>query len=78
MELLLGLGHVPTNGPTPLKRMGQQQLLLQGRPDQLVRMGWLGTGWPEGIGNASQLEVEMTALPKQQQPGWFRVQLEVP
>ena len=78
VELLLALGDVPTNGPSPLKRMGQQQLRLQGKPDQLVRLGWLGPGWPRVIGNASQLELEMTALPKQQQPGWLRLQLEVP
>jgi hypothetical protein len=78
VELLLGLGDVPTIGPSPLKRMSQQQLRLQGKPDQLVRLGWLGPGWPRVIGNASQLELEMTALPKQQQPGWLRLQLEVP
>ena len=72
------LRDVPTIGPSPLKRMGQQQLRLQGKPDQLVRLGWLGPGWPRVIGNASQLELEMTALPKQQQPGWLRLQLEVP
>ena len=57
--------------------MGQQQLRLQGKPDQLVRLGWLGPGWPRVIGNASQLELEMTALPMQKQPGRLRLQLEV-
>ena len=78
VELLLALGDVPTIGHSPMKRVGQQRLSLRGRPDQLVRLGWLGPGWPRVIGNASLLELEMTALPMQKQPGWLRLQLEVP
>ena len=78
VELLLALGDVPTIGHSPMKRVGQQRLSLRGRPDQLVRLGWLGPGWPRVIGNASLLELEMTALPVQKQPGWLRLQLEVP
>ena len=77
MELLFALGDVPTIGPSPMKRVGQQRLRLRGRPDQLVRLGWLGPGWPRVIGNASLLELEMT-LSMQKQPGWLRLQLEVP
>ena len=77
VELLLTLGDAPRLGPNPLKRMGQQRLRLQVRPDQLVRLDWLGPGWPRVLGQASQLELEMTALPTQQQPGWLRLQLEV-
>ena len=77
VELLLALGDAPRVGPTPLKRMGQQRLRLQARPDQLVQLDWLGPGWPRVLGQASQLELEMTALPTQQQPGWLRLQLEV-
>ena len=77
VELLLALGDIPTLGSSPMKRVGQQRLRLQGRPDQLVRLGWLGPGWPRVIGNASHLELEMTALPMQQQPGWLRLQLDV-
>ena len=77
VELLLTLGDAPRLGPNPLKRMGQQRLRLQARPDQLVRLDWLGPGWPRVLGQASQLELEMTALPTQQQPGWLRLQLEV-
>ena len=78
VELLLDLGDVTTIGPSPLKRVGQQRLRLQGRADRLFRLGWLGPGWPRVIGNASKLELEMTALPIQKQPGWLRLQLEVP
>ena len=78
VELLLALGDITTIGPSPLKRVGQQRLRLQGRPDRLVRLGWLGPGWPRVIGNESQLELEVTALPMQKQPGWLRLQLEVP
>ena len=78
VELLLALGDVPTIGPSPMKRVGQQRLRLRGRPDQLVRLGWLGPGWLRVIGNASQLELDMTAVPMQKQPGWLRLQLEVP
>ena len=77
VELLLALGEAPTLGPHPLKRLGQQRLRLRGRPDELVQLGWLGRGWPRVIRNASQLELEMTALPKQQQPGWLRLQMEL-
>ena len=74
---LLALGDAPNLRSNPLKRMGQQQLRLRARPDQLVRLGWLGPGWPRVVGKAPQLELEMTALPKQQQPGWLRLQLDV-
>jgi len=77
VELLLALGDVPKVGAPPLKRLGQQQLRLRGQPDELVRLGWLGTGWPRVIRNASQLELEMTSLPKPHQPGWLRLQLEL-
>jgi len=77
VELLLALGDAPRVGPNPLKRMGQQQLRLQARPDQLVRLGWLAPGWPRVVGKAPQLELEMTALQKQQQPGWLRLQLDL-
>ena len=78
VELLLALGDVKTIGPSPLKRVGQQRLRLLGRADRLVRLGWLGPDWPRVIGYASLLELEMTALPMQKQPGWLRLQLEVP
>ena len=77
VELLLALGDAPNLRSNPLKRMGQQQLRLRARPDQLARLGWLGPGWPRVVGKAPQLELEMTALPKQQQPGWLRLQLDV-
>ena len=76
-ELLLSLGHIPVFGSPPIKRLGQQRLRLQGQPNELVRLGWLGPDWPRVIRNASQLELEMTSLQKQQQPGWIRLQLEV-
>ena len=77
VELLLALGDAPNLRSNPLKRMGQQQLRLRARPDQLARLGWLGPGWPRVVGKVAQLELEMTALPKQQQPGWLRLQLDV-
>ena len=77
VELLFALGAAPKPGPFSLRRLGQQRLRLRGRPDQLARLGWLGPGWPRGIRAASQLELEMTALPKQHQPGWLRLQLEL-
>lgn len=77
VEVLFALGEAPTLGQPPIKRHGQQHLRLRGRPDQLVRLGWLAQGWPRVIRNASQLELEMTALPKLQQPGWLRLQLEL-
>ena len=77
MELLLALGDAPRLSPISLRRMGQQRLRLQARPDQLVRLDWLGPGWPRGLVQASQLELEITAVPKPQQPGWLRLQLEV-
>ena len=77
VELLLALGDAPKLGPNPLTRRGQQWLRLQARPDQLVRLDWLRPGWPRVLRQASQLELEMTALPKPQQPGWIRLQLEV-
>ena len=77
VELLLALGDAPNLRSNPLKRIGQQQLRFRARPDQLARLGWLGPGWPRVLGKAPQLELEMTALPKQQQPGWLRLQLDV-
>ncbi len=77
VEFLLALGDAPSIGQRPMKRHGQQLVRLRGRPDDLVQLGWLGTGWPQVIRNASQLELEMTALPKQQQPGWLNLQLEL-
>ena len=77
VELLLALGDAPNLRSNPLKRMGKQQLRLRARPDQLARLGWLGPGWLRVVGKAPQLELEMTALPKQQQPGWLRLQLFV-
>ena len=77
VELLLALGDAPNLRSNPPKRMGQQQLRLRARPHQLARLGWLGPGWPRVVGKAPQLELEMTALPKQQQPGWLRLQLDV-
>ena len=77
MELLLALGDTPNLRSNQLKRMGQQQLRLRARSDQFARLGWLGPGWPLVVGKAPQLELEMTALPKQQQPGWLRLQLDV-
>ena len=68
VELLLALGDAPNLRSNPLKRMGQQQLRLRARSDQLARLGWLGPGWPRVVGKAPQLELEMTVLPKQQQP----------
>lgn len=77
VDLLLALGEAPKLDPYPLKRLEHQRLRLRGRPSELVQLGWLGPGWPQVIRNASQLELEMTALPKQQQPGWLRLQLEL-
>ena len=77
LELLLALGDAPSLYGDPLKRMSLQQLRLRARPDQLARLGWLGPGWPRVLGKAPQLELEMTALPKQHQPGWLRLQLDV-
>ena len=77
VELLLALGDAPSLYGDPLKRMSQQQLRLRARPDQLAGLGWLGPGWPRVLGKAPQLELEMTALPKQQQPGWLLLQLDV-
>ena len=76
-ELLLALGAPPTPGSHRFRRMGDQRLRLRGRPDDLVQLGWLGPGWPRVIRNAVQLELEMTALPMQQQPGWLSLQLEL-
>ena len=76
-ELLLSLGHIPVLGSPPLKRLGQQPLHLQGQPNELSWLGWLGPGWPRVIRNASQLELEMTSMPKQKQHGWIRLQLDV-
>ena len=77
VELLVALGEAPKLGASPLRRLGQQRLRFRGRPEQLARLGWLGPGWPQVIRVASQLELEMTALPKQHQPGWLRLQLEL-
>jgi hypothetical protein len=77
VELLLALGKAPSMLQQPLKRLGQQKLRLRGTPDDLVQLGWLGPGWPRVIRNAAQLEVQMTELPKQQQPGWLSLQLEL-
>jgi len=77
VEVLFALGDAPTLSQSPIKRHDQQHLRLRGRPDQLVRLGWLGPDWPRVIRKASQLELEMTALPKSQQPGWLRLQLEL-
>ena len=78
VELLLALGQAPTLGgpPTP-RRLGDQRLRLRARPEELVQLGWLGPGWPSFIRAAPQLELEMTALPNQHQPGWLRLQLEL-
>jgi len=77
VELLLALGKAPTLLQQPLQRLGQQKLRLRGTPDDLVQLGWLGPGWPRVIRNAAQLEVQMTELPQQQQPGWLSLQLEL-
>jgi hypothetical protein len=77
VDLLLALGDAPSLRSNPLKQMGQQRLRLRARPDQLARLGWLGPGWPRVLGKVPQLELEMTALQKQQQPGWLRLQLDV-
>ena len=77
VELLLALGDAPNFRSNRLKRMGQQRFRLRARPDQLAGLGWLGPGWPRVLGKATQLELEMTALPKQHQPGWLRLQLFV-
>ena len=77
VKLLLSLGDAPRLSPKPLKRMGQQRLRLKARPDQLVPLDWLGPDWPRVLHQASQLELEMRALPTQRQPGWLRLQLEV-
>lgn len=78
VEVLIALGDAPVLGQSPIKRYGPQHLRLRGRPDQLVRLGWLGPSWPALIRNASQVELEMRALPKPQQAGWLRLQLELP
>ena len=75
--MLLALGDAPTLRHRPLKRLGQQRFRMRGRPDALAQLGWLGPGWPRAIRNASQLELELTPLPKDQQPGWLSVQLEL-
>jgi len=75
VELLLALGDVPTIGLPPLQRFGQQRLSLRGRPEKLVQLGWLGPGWPRVIRESAQLDLQMTMLPKQQQPGWLSLQL---
>ncbi|MCB4406594.1 hypothetical protein [Synechococcus sp. MU1642] len=72
------LGGRHDHRPLTVEKGGTPRLRLQERPDRLVRLGWLGPGWPRVIGNASQLELEMTALPMQKQPGGLRLQLEVP
>lgn len=77
IEMLLALGDAPTLRHRPLKRLGQQRFRMRGRPDALAQLGWLGPGWPRAIRNASQLELELTPLPKDQQPGWLSVQLEL-
>jgi hypothetical protein len=78
VELLLALGEAPTLDQAPMKRHGQQRLRLRSRPNELVRLGWLGPGWPSVIRTASHLELEMTALPKERQPGWLSLQLALP
>jgi hypothetical protein len=78
VELLLALGEAPTLDQVPMKRHGQQRLRLRSRPNELVRLGWLGPGWPSVIRTASHLELEMTALPKERQPGWLSLQLALP
>ena len=79
LDLLIVLVHTPLLlGSPALKRLGQQRLRLQGRPNELVKLGWLGPSWTRLTRNSSQLELEMTSLPKQQQPGWIRHQLELP
>ena len=77
VELLLALGEAPSLSQRTLKRHGRQLLRLRGRPDELVRLNWLGPGWPRVVRHASGLELEMTALPKEQQPGRLRLQLEL-
>jgi hypothetical protein len=77
VELLLALGEAPSLSQRTLKRHGRQLLRLRGRPDELVRLNWLGPGWPRVVRDASGLELEMTALPKEQQPGRLRLQLEL-
>ncbi len=52
VKLLLALGDAPSLRSDSLKRMGQQQLRLRARPDQLARLGWLGPGWPRLRGKA--------------------------
>lgn len=77
VDVLFALGTAPTLVQQPLQRLGQQKLRLRGRPDELVQLGWLGPGWPRVIRNAAQLELQMTVLPKRQQPGWLSLQLEL-
>ena len=77
VEVLFALGDAPSLGQDPMRRHGHQRLRLRARPDALAELGWLGPGWPSVIGKATQLDLEMTALPKEQQPGWLRLQLEL-
>ena len=72
VELLLALGDAPnpqqsaeTDGPTaasPSRTTGSIGSV------GLARTGLAAGGW-----QGTQLELEMTALPKQQQPGWLRL-----
>ena len=77
VEVLFALGDAPSLGQDPMRRHGHQRLRLRARPDALAELGWLGPGWPSVIGKATHLDLEMTALPKEQQPGWLRLQLEL-
>ena len=77
VELLLALGDAPSLGQSPMRRHGHQRLRLKAQPDALAELGWLGPGWPSVIGQATRLDLEMTALPKEQQPGRLRLQLEL-
>ena len=77
MEFLISLGESPNLRHRPLQRRGQQLVRLRGRPADLTSFGWLGSGWPSAVRTASQLDLEMTALPREQDPGWIRVQLDL-
>ena len=77
MEFLISLGESPNLRHRPLRRRGQQLVRLTGRPADLTSLGWLGSGWPTVVRTATQLDLEMTALPKEQDPGWIRVQLDL-
>ena len=69
VSLLPLLGSSETNGPIATSSSSTT--------GSIGSVGVARTGLAAAAGKAPQLELEMTALPKQQQPGWLLLQVEV-